>query len=220
MEKGADEIFKVFKEWIDVGKEKELLTIISYLDDFEDADTFKKLVEVLLRLGALNSVWIDLTKQMVYVKWQQNCSKYFKDDKNLHRQFLIEIFENEKIEIFARTSLANNFLKGIIEGIIDEKELFISHEDLRNLIYEKFDKYLLSNPVNPGKTLGIYYLNDYKVLNGIIVFFPNASSRFKNYLLSNDDGFKGYVKLLLRPSQWPYNGTLVLEPWINSGKSF
>lgn len=32
--------------------------------------------------------------------------------------------------------------------------------------------------------------------------------------MSNPIGFEGYVKILLRPYQIPYNGKLVLEPWI------
>ena len=95
-----------------------------------------------------------------------------------------------------------------------ESELFISKKELRNTVYHLFNQYLNSNPDDPFKTQEFYKLNEYRIVEGNAIFFPPVSLRFKKYLMNNDEGFKGYVKAFLRPSQTPYNGRLVVEPWI------
>ncbi len=214
LEKEADEIVSTFQKWIEEDKEKELFKIISYLDDFEDGNSFKKIIIVLLRLWKPGTNWFDQAKQMVYFTWSWNHKKYFQSNNDQHKEFLCSILNDESIDIFIRANLAHQFLRGMIENTIQENSFFVTKKELRNIIYCLFDRYLQSDKTEPLKTLEFYYLNDYKVVNEMVVRFPPACRRFKKYLLSNDEGLKGYVSILLRPSQFPYNGGLVLEPYI------
>jgi len=214
LEKDADDIVLSFQKLVEESKEKELFKIISYLDDFKDGDSFKKIIIVLLRLWKPGTNWFDQAKQMVYINWSWNHKKYFQSNNDQHKEFLCSILNDESIDIFIRANLAHQFLRGMIENTIQENGFFITKKELRNIIYSLFDKYLKSDKTEPLKTLEFYYLNDYKVVNEMVVRFPPACKRFKNYLLTNEEGFKGYVRILLRPSQFPYNGGLVLEPWI------
>ena len=214
IEKDIDEIVTIFKSWIDEGKENELFNVFVHLGHFEDIKFFRKIVVVMLRLWTPHSYWIDQVKSMVYLNWGVNHIRYFERNNEKHEDFLCSILSEGTIDPFVRAALADEFLRNINDGLVDAGGFFIKGKKLRNIIYYLFDEYLSSDPTDPKKTLDFYYLNDYKVKDGITVRFPPASKRFRKYLLCNENGFKGYVKRLLRPSRYPYNGSLVFEPWI------
>ncbi len=214
LQKSIDDIIQTFNKWIAEGKENELYQIISNLNDFQDSDSLRKFTVILLRIATPRSPWFEQVRRLIYLNWQRNQKKYFKSINERHKEFICSIFEEESIDSFTRASLAFQFLKGIRENAIIESGFFLKGKELRNLIYKLFDNYLNSNPNNPNKTIEYFYLNDYRIENLYVVRFPPACKRFKNYLLSNDDGLKGYTKILLRSSQIHYNGNLVLEPFI------
>ncbi len=214
LEKGSDDIVTQFEKWINGGQGKELQNIISELEDFKDAESFKKFIIVLLRLWTPHSNWLEYAKHLVVLGYQYNQQKYFQNSSIIHREFLISILDDESIEPFVRAHLARPFLNAIFENPSIENILFIKRKDLRIKIYRLFDDYLKSNPIDPKKVSEFYHLNDYKVENNIVIYLSVASRTYKRYLLNNPKGFQGYTKLLLRPSQIPYNGNLVLEPWL------
>lgn len=214
LEKNAIEILPIFNKWIEEGKENELFKIISNLDDFKDSDSFKKIVVVLLRLSRPGSYWFDQAKQLIYINWQWNHKKYFQSKNEIHKQFICSILTDVSIDPYIRASMAFQYVRGMEEDSLDESQFFLKRKELRNLIYSLFDEYLKSNPTDPLKTLEFFYANDYKVEHGHVVRFPPACRRFKNYLLSNFEGLRGYTSILLRPWQFPYKGKFVLEPWL------
>lgn len=212
--KSENEIIETFNNWIANGKEGELLRIVGYVGDFESTGFFKKIIIALLKIWRPGSSWFEQVKQMIYMTWEYNHKKYFQSNNELHRRFIFDILENESLDSFIRASLAFNFIRGLTEGTFDKEHFFLKKKELRNLNYHLFDEYLNSNPTDAYRTIEFFYLNDYKIENEHVIRFPPACRRFKNHLLSNDEGFQGYIKILLRPSQFPYNGKLVLEPWI------
>ncbi len=214
LKKDTDDIVTVFQKWIDEGKEAELFKVVSYLDEFEDAHSFKKIVIVLLRLYKEGSNYFEQVKQWVCILWKFNHKKYFQSDDEQHRQFLLSILADETIDRYVRALLAHLFVHSLIEDTIQGDNLFITQRELQRIIYRLFSDYLDTSPTDPIKTIQFYYLNDYKRVNGYVILYPPAGRRFKRYLLTNPVGFEGYVRLLLRPYQHPYNGKLVLEPWI------
>lgn len=216
LETEADDITITFKKWIGEGKENELLKIISYLGDFEDADSFKKMAIVLLRLCKPDNNWFNEVDNLVYRNWPWNHKKYFLSNDKLHKDFLCSIFNEESVSLYFRAELANRFLDGLIENVFHENAFFFKRKELRNIIYFLFDKYLQSSQTDSIRTMNFYTLNDYQVENQKIIYFPPASKRFKKYLLCYDKGLKDYISVLLRPSQLPYNGQLVFDPWLEN----
>lgn len=214
LRKDVDEIVSVFQKWISEGKEAELFKVVSYLDEFQDVQSFKKIVTVLLRLFTDGSNWFEQVKQWVYILWEFNHNKYFQSNSELHKEFLCSIFTDETIDPFLRASLAELFLRSLIERTIDPTRFVMKQRDLQRVIYKLFDDYLNTSPANPNETIQFYYKNDYKRENSYVILYPPAGRRFKRYLQTDPVGFKGYVKILVRPSQIPYIGKLVLEPWI------
>lgn len=210
----TNEMTNTFKRWVEDGKEKELSRIFANVGDFSDSDQLKKVVHSLLRVGYPNSDLFLHAKDYVFTYWKYNHDRYFESDKQKQKEFLCAILSDNEIDFFTRASLANQFLKSIIENESKEDEFFITKKELRNVIYNFFDQYLTLNPKDPVQTLDFYHLNYYKVEKKGVVYLPAASRRLKRYLLNNELGFEGYVKTLLRPAQVPYIGDLVFEPWL------
>jgi hypothetical protein len=214
LEEESDQIISQFKKWIDAGQVKELQNIISFLEDFKDAESFKKFVVTLLKLWIPRSNWLEYAKHLVVVGWIHNQKKYFQNNGTIHREFLISILDDESIDPFVRTNLAWPFLNAIFDNPQIENELFIRRRDLRSKIFHLFNAYLKSDFTNPQKAYEFYHLNDRKVKNGVVTYLPAASRYYKRFLLNNPKEFEGYTKLLLRPSQTYYEGKIVLEPFL------
>lgn len=212
--KSTEEISLTFNRWIEEGNEKELYQIIINLDDFPDPDSLRKIIIVLLRIHRPGTYWFANAKRLIFDKWKQNHLHYFQSKMESHKEFIFSVLNDEPTDLFIRASLAFQLLNGLHTGLVEENEFVLNRKELRNLIYHLFDNYLISNPSDPNKTLEFFNLNDYRVEGEYAKRFPPACKRFKNYLLSNVEGFKGYIKTLLRPSQHPYNGKFVIEPLI------
>ncbi len=212
--KDPDEVLKKFEEWISQGKGDELFTVLSYLDDFYGIKIFGSIIEVLTRISGSDDKWFGHAKHLIYVNWKFNHSEYFNSDKTLHKAYLLSLFNNEKINLFKRAVLANTFLSGIINGSINESEFAFSKIEIQQIIYDLFNKHLNSEKCDHSISTEFYYLNDDKRESSRVILYPPATSLFKQYLLQNDSGFSEYLKLLLRPAILPYNGSLVLEPWL------
>lgn len=216
IEKDEDGIVQAFQTWIAKDRERELLLIVSNLDSFKDALSFKKMALALLMLSKPESQWFAEAKQLICQSWEWNQKHYFDDKREIHKEFFCSILKNDKIDIFIRALLAHEFLYAIIHGQVRESDLFISRREIKTCIYCLFHKYLNSTSVYPETAIEFYYLNDWKAINDKAVYYIPATRSFKNYLLSNADGFQEYLKRLMRPSQSPYIGSLVFDPWLTN----
>lgn len=216
LEKEFEEIVLTFEEWIKERKSEELSIILTYVDDFSSFEQLRNLVIALLRISQPDTPWFEHAKNLVFINWMYNQKRYFDGDSSKHRDFLISVLEEKSISRFTRGRLAYLFLKPIIDGAINEKDLFIKRKELRRIIYHLFREYLETNPDNQALTDEFYHLNDHTVKGGTVEMFKPVNRLYQRYLLSNKDGFELYVKWLFRPSQSPYNGRLVLEPYIKT----
>ncbi|HEY1032871.1 MAG TPA: P-loop NTPase fold protein [Flavipsychrobacter sp.] len=214
LELDADEMEKTFRKWISQDKESELSRVIYYIGDFENSNQLQKVVIVLLRLWYPSSNWYELAKQLVYTYAGYNNSRYFNNDGILHKRFLYEIFKDSSIALLTRAWLISEFDKAIRAGQLDETKLSIGKKELANITFHLFDQYLNSNPNNGYDVLSFYALNDFTIVGSAVTHLPHVNRRFRRYLSTNPNGFKDYVKTLLRPSRFPYTGELTMEPYL------
>lgn len=214
LEKNADDILETFRKWIGEGKEGELSEVIYTLDDFRDSDFLKKIITVLLKLGQPNSVWVNYAQNIVVGEWKINHAKYFESNGELHRDFLIAIFNDSTIEPFVRATLLKRIQQESYKDDDVNSVLLLSKKSLNKEMYWLFEEYLSVDDLGSQMTYQFYRLNTYPVKQGIMQIYLPATKLYRRYLLNDNTCFAGYVKILLNPFQMPYDGRLVFDPWL------
>jgi type II secretory pathway predicted ATPase ExeA len=216
LEKPPQEIVEVFNNWISAGRESELHRVISDIKVYENAEDLKKMTTVILLLGKHeNDAWFQLGISILLFGWADNRKRYFTDDNGKFNTFLKELLADKQIPLFSRGIFTRLLVKGSSNAYNEWLFEVVSREELRVISANLFRQYLETLPSDATEVDSFYHLNAFSKVGGHVVYDTEATSAYQSYLLTNDVGFLGYLQILMRPSQIPYNRKFVLDPWFD-----
>jgi KAP family P-loop domain. len=210
LKKDYTSILTQFNEWLDAGLGRQLTDIVTEVQDFENAYVLYIMIKVYCCAG--NSIFFSLAQQKLHDESEINLKKYFNNNRGAYSQFINRLLNDDDIDAFIRGKLAKKFLD---DYIFEESSsyLFLSKEELHNILLKLFSNYLHGINEISFKTFDFLALNVDKVAFNKIILEPDNCSIFRRELLNRQELFKSYVKYLLWPYR-PYTDNTVFEPWL------
>lgn len=209
LSKNTTDIVDTFRTWIKNGKEKELSQLLDNISGFKDADELQKIAITLLAIG--NSKFFNIAFGLLISKWNSNLTLYFNSNKELQEKHLFSVLDNNLIANFTRASFAKQLLSEKLDNNVKE---ILSREKLKSIIKTLFEDYLDSKPNDHQMTKAFFMLNAIDTVDSKFIIDEYICKKYKDYLLTNESAFEGFLKIIVGPYYYPYSGLLAFDAFL------
>jgi len=214
--KTSSDISTTFTKWLEGNKRSELFRVVAQVTDFPDAHFFIKIIIAYLNIKVDHDFWLQLVEKLIFSLRQFNAKKYFGNDLEKHKKFLVDFMDNDEIAATDRASIAAIFLYEHNHGK-SKLDLILSKAEWTKILTKLLDLYLnQSSSIDNNALTLLRQIVDHIDADNRVTLAKPAVARFKKALSSNKRFFEDYTGMLLRPFGEPYHGKgqLVIEPFL------
>ncbi len=193
-------------QWTQEGKQNDLQRILDDFSEYRDKAQFEKFLRAFLAYAG-KSDFTGRAKEMVMAV-DKNSSAYF-GDKEKYVEFIRSLLADNTLPEYNRAYVANELLK---HSIYNAADLLLPKQELQEIIYSLFDKYLSSKQEYDDTVYSFYLFNDDHRQNNYVFLNPKAHNRMFEFL-SIPQIFDGYLRFLIRSRSLPTEGEFVFAPF-------
>jgi hypothetical protein len=215
LDKETEKIVEKFNEWSAEGKSAELHNILEEVESFGDETNLKKIVTVYLTMAGDPEFNLSRVQKLLFYSAKETQSKYFNNDIKRFQYFILSLIDIPEIDVKLKALLLFSFLRPALDASEINNKVFTDARILQKELFKLLLMTLREKPIIVNDVLTVLYRNSRSVGNDRNTLMDAATRVVRCQFLKDDELFAGYLQRMIRPSEFPYNGWVVLEPFFN-----